>query len=90
MTTGGVDPELKAFLDSYEEFVDEYVKFMKKYMANPLDVGSMLGDYTDMLNTLADFETKLDKYDTNTMSAADAAYYLEVTNRCTQKMLEIL
>ncbi len=88
--TGGVDPELKAFLDSYEEFVDEYVEFMKNYMANPLDVGSMLGDYTDMMTKLADFEAKLDKYDTDDMSTDDAAYYLEVTTRCTQKMLGVL
>ncbi len=88
--TGGVDPDLKAFLDSYEKFVDEYVEFMKNYMANPLDVGSMLGDYTDMMTKLADFETKLDKYDTDDMSTEDAAYYLEVTTRCTQKMLSVL
>ena len=87
--TGGVDPDLKAFLDSYEKFVDEYVDFMKKYMANPTDL-SLLGEYTDMMTELTDFETKLDKYDSNNMSTEDAAYYLEVTTRCTQKMLEIL
>lgn len=87
--TGGVDPDLKAFLDSYEKFVDEYVDFMKKYMANPTDL-SLLGEYTDMLAELSEFESKLDKYDSNNMSTEDAAYYLEVTSRCTQKMLEIL
>lgn len=87
--TGGVDPDLKAFLDSYEKFVDEYVDFMKKYMANPTDL-SLLGEYTDMLSELSDFETKLNKYDSNNMSTEDAAYYLEVTTRCSQKMLEIL
>ena len=87
--TGGVDPELKAFLDSYEAYVDEYVEFMKKYMANPTDL-SLLGEYTDMMDKLADFETKLDKYDSNAMSTEDAAYYPEVTTRCTQKMLEVL
>ncbi len=87
--TGGVDPDLKAFLDSYEKFVDEYVDFMKKYMANPSDL-SLLGEYTDMLAELSEFESKLDKYDSNNMSTEDAAYYLEVTSRCTQKMLEIL
>ncbi len=89
ISTGGVDPDLKAFLDSYEEFVDEYVDFMKKYMANPTDL-SLMGEYTDMLSKLSDFETKLDKYDSKDMSTEDAAYYLEVTTRCTQKMLEIL
>ena len=87
--TGGVNPDLKAFLDSYEKFVDEYVDFMKKYMANPTDL-SLLGEYTDMLTELSEFETKLDKYDSNNMSTEDAAYYLEVTNRCTQKMLAVL
>ncbi len=86
----GVDPDLKAFLDSYEEFVDEYVDFMKKYMADPTNVMGMLTEYTDMMTELADFETKLDSYNTNDMSTQDAAYYLEVTTRCTQKMLEIL
>ena len=87
--TGGVDPDLKAFLDSYEDFVDEYVEFMKKYMANPTDL-SLLGEYSDMMTKYTDFATKVEKYDTNTMSTEDAAYYLEVTGRCTQKMLEIL
>ena len=90
IATGGVDPDLKAFLDSYEDFVDEYVDFMKKYMADPTNVMGMLTEYTDMMTELADFETKLDAYDTNNMSTQDAAYYLEVTTRCTQKMLEIL
>ena len=43
-----------------------------------------------MMGTYADFTEKLAQYDENEMSAADAAYYLEVTTRCTQKMLEIL
>ncbi len=89
VATGGVDPDLKAFLNSYEEFVDEYVDFMKKYMANPTDL-SLMGEYADMLSKLSDFDTKLDNYDSNNMSTEDAAYYLEVTTRCTQKMLEIL
>lgn len=88
-SAGGVDPDLKAFLDSYEDFVDEYVEFMKKYMANPTDL-SLLGEYSDMMSKYTDFATKIDKYDTNTMSTEDAAYYLEVTGRCTQKMLGIL
>lgn len=31
----------------------------------------------------------MDAYDTEEMSAADLAYYLEVTARCTQKMLSV-
>lgn len=84
-----VDPDLKAFLDSYEKFVDEYVVFMKKYMADPSNAISMLSEYTKIMEKYEDFAEKVDKYDSNSMSTADAKYYLEVTNRCTQKMLEI-
>ena len=87
-SSDGVDPDLKAFLDSYEEFMDEYIDFMQKYMANPTDL-TLLGEYADMMQKCADFEEKVDKYDTKEMSTADAAYYLEVTNRVTQKMLKI-
>jgi len=89
ITTGGVDPDLKAFLDSYEAFVDEYVAFMKQYMNNPANSINMLNDYMTILERLEDFEDKVDRYDTDEMSVADAAYYLEVTTRCYQKMLTV-
>ena len=88
-TSTGVDPDLKAFLDSYEDFVDEYVDFMKKYTADPNNVVSMLGEYTDMMTRYSDFAEKIDKYDSKTMSTEDAKYYLDVTTRCSKKMLEI-
>ena len=87
--TPGVDPELKAFLDN-EKFIDEYVAFMKTYNSDPANALSMLAEYSRIMETYADFTEKLAQYDENEMSAADAAYYLEVTTRCTQKMLEIL
>ena len=87
--TTGVDPDLKAFLDSYEEFVDEYVVFMKKYMADPTNAVSMLTEYSEIMGKYADFAEKVDQYDSKEMSTEDAKYYLEVTTRCTQKMLDI-
>ncbi len=84
-----MDPELKAFLDSYERFVDEYVAFMRKYKQNPTDL-SLLTEYADIMQKYSDFETAIDRYDSNSMSTADASYYLEVTTRCTQKMLKIM
>ena len=86
--TGGVDPDLKAFLDSYEEFVDQYVEFMKKYNSDPNNMVSMLGEYGEMMQKYADFADKIDKYDSNSMSTEDSKYYIEVTTRCAQKMLE--
>ena len=87
--TDGVDPEVKDFLDSYEEFVDEYVEFMKKYQSDSSNTISMLGEYSEMMQKYADFAEKIDKYDSTNMSAADYKYYIEVTTRCTQKMLEV-
>ena len=49
-TVNGVDPDLKAFLDSYEAFMDEYVDFMKKYMADPGNVINMLSEYSDIMS----------------------------------------
>ena len=43
---GGLDPDFKAAMDSYEKFMDEYVAFMKKYSANPTDM-SLITDYAD-------------------------------------------
>ena len=84
-----VDPDLKAFLDRYEDFVDEYVRFMQSYYANPTDL-SLLSKYADIMKKYADFEEKINAYDSKNMSTADASYYLEVTTRCTQKMLKVL
>lgn len=89
-STGGVDPDLKAFLDSYEAFVDEYVIFMKKYMNDPTNALSMIGEYGEIMQKYEDFAKKVEQYDTNEMSVEDAKYYLEVTGRCTQKMMDIL
>ena len=88
-TINGVDPDLKAFLDSYEAFMDEYVDFMKKYMNDPGNAISMLTEYTEIMVKYEDFADKIDKYDSDSMSTEDAKYYLEVVNRCNQKMLEM-
>lgn len=82
-----VDPDLKAFLDDYEDFVDQYVKFMKEYQKDSTNL-QLISDYADMVQKEADFSEKLAKYDSDTMSAADAAYYAKVTARCTKKLAE--
>jgi RNA polymerase subunit RPABC4/transcription elongation factor Spt4 len=83
----GVDPDLKAFLDEYEEFMNQYTDFMVKYESSDDALGMML-DYTKMLQEYAEFTDKLEKYDTKEMSDADAAYYLEVTSRVTANMIK--
>ena len=78
----GVDPDLRAFLDEYEEFMDKYIEFMQKY-ENSSNTAAMFADYTAKY---ASFTEKLDRYDSDTMSAADSAYYLEVVTRVNQKL----
>lgn len=88
-TADRVDPELKAFLDSYEEFIDEYILFMKKYMDDPGNAVTMLGEYASIMEKYGEFAEAVEKYDEKEMSTADAKYYLEVTNRINQKMLDL-
>ena len=85
---------MKAFLDSYEEFVDKYVVFMKKYLGSTSsgDYGELLAmyqDYMDILKQLEEFQQKADNYNSKNMSKEDLAYYLDSLNRIQKKMLEV-
>lgn len=81
----GVDPQLKATLDSYEKFIDEYISFVKKYKDSNQPV-SMLADYTKIMTQYADWATKLSEIKSENLSPADLGYYMEVTARCAQKI----
>ena len=82
----GVSPDVKEALDSYEAFMDEYIAFMQKYKSSD-DVSSMMMDYATYMTKYADMMKKIDAMDSKNMSAADAAYYAEVTTRVSQKLL---
>ncbi|MGN1114444.1 MAG: DUF6591 domain-containing protein [Oscillospiraceae bacterium] len=84
-----VSPEFKATMDSYEEFFDEYVEFMNNYK-NSTDVLSMLNDYTEYLSKYSEMMDKLNSIDQSKLSAADAAYYLEVSARITKKLANVV
>lgn len=83
-----VTPEFKQMMDSYEAFFDEYIAFMKKY-ENSDDVSGLMTDYADYMKKYADYMEKLDTVDTQKLSAADDAYYLEVQTRIMKKLSEI-
>lgn len=85
---GGVSPDVKEALDSYEAVMDEYVAFMQKYKDSGYSA-SMLGDYTSMLQKYTEFSQKIDAMDTDNMSTADYQYYIEVTSRVSQKLLDV-
>jgi hypothetical protein len=87
--SGEVTPAFKATMDSYEEFFDKYVAFMKKYnKADSNDYFAMLSDYAEMLTKYAEMTEAMDDIDTDSLSTADYAYYIEVTARIYVKLLE--
>ncbi len=70
--------------------MDEYVAFMQKYMsADPTSMVSMMGDYYSILARYTEFAEKIDAFDESELTNAELAYYLEVTNRVSQKLLSI-
>ena len=85
-----MDPQLKAALDSYEEFIDEYVKFLKTYTQTS-DPMAMLREYTQYMTKYSELMQKISELDKmrDQMSAADLAYYIDWTARIEKKMLEI-
>lgn len=88
--SGDVTPSFKATMDSYEEFFDKYVAFIKKYKeADANDALAMLSDYTEMLTKYAEMTEAMDDIDTDSLSTADYAYYIEVTARISTKLLEV-
>ena len=84
----GMRPEFKAAMDSYEDFYDEYCDFMKKYQANPTDM-TLLTEYTTIMSKLTDMEEKFEAWDESEMNSAELNYYVEVSSRVAQKLLEV-
>ncbi len=83
-----IDPEFKAAMDSYENFMNEYVEFMKKYQNNPTDLG-LLADYADYMSKYADFVADFSKWENEEMNTAETAYYIDVQARVSKKLLEV-
>ena len=85
-----IRPEVKEFLDAYEACMDEYVDFMQKYMnADPSSMVPMMEDYYSILARYTEFVEKIDAFDESELTNAELAYYLEVTNRVSQKLLSV-
>ncbi|MBQ7503852.1 MAG: hypothetical protein IJT79_00850 [Ruminococcus sp.] len=83
-----VSAGFKKTMDEYEAFMDDYVDFMKKYKKSS-DVAAMLTEYTEMMSKYTDFTEKIDDIDEDSLSTADAAYYVEVTARVAKKLAEV-
>lgn len=86
--SGGLDPEFKAAMDSYETFMNDYVDFMKKYSDNPSDL-NLLTDYADYMNKYSEFVEDFEKWEDEEMNTAETAYYIDVQARVSKKLLEL-
>lgn len=84
----GLDPDFKAAMDSYEEFMNEYVAFMKKYNDNQSDL-SLLADYAKFSLKYTEFMDDFEKWEDTDLNTEESQYYIEVQSRVTQKLLEI-
>ena len=63
---------------------------MQHYMNDESDSTlSMMGDYYRILRRYTEFAEKIDAFDESELTNAELAYYLEVTNRVSQKLLRV-
>ncbi len=83
-----VTVSFKEMLDEYEAFMNEYCDFMEKYK-NSGNAAELLNDYLDFMNRYTEFTKKIDNVDEDSLSEADLAYYLEVTQRVTKRLASI-
>lgn len=84
-----IDPDFKAAMDSYEDFIDEYVEFMKKYKESDGKDVSLLSDYADYMQKYTEFAEDFEKWENEELTTAETAYYIEVQARVSQKLLEV-
>lgn len=85
----GLSEDFKTAMDSYEAFFDEYVDFMKKYKeSNGTDL-SLLLDYSNYVSKYAEMLADFEKWENCELSNEELAYYMQVQNRITQKLLEV-
>lgn len=84
----GMRPEFKAAMDSYEEFYMEYCDFMEKYNRNPSDL-TLMGEYFLLLAKMEEMEADFASWTEGELNDAEFAYYLEVSDRVMERMLEV-
>ena len=81
-------PEFKEAMDSYEKFYKEYCEVLKKYNNNPTDL-SLLNQYTKLMQQSVEMGEKFEIWDNGEMNDVELKYYLEVSGRVTQMLIEV-
>lgn len=86
-----VDPEFKSALDQYEAFIDGYCDFLEAYLKANTDTQlSMMEDYAAWTSQYAEVMDAVRTLDAcqDEMTPAQLNYYVEVTARVSQRMIE--
>ena len=86
--TDGIRSEFKKALDTYEQFFDEDYAFMNRY-SNSGYSPEMMGDYLTFLSKYQEAMDSLNRLDNQELNNSELLYYLEVTERITQKLTEV-
>ncbi len=82
----GIRPEFKEAMDSYEAFFDEYISFMSRFTEAEFSL-DLLTDYTDFMEKYTETMESMDKWGEGDLSTEESAYYLEVTTRINNKLI---
>ena len=85
---GLISPEFKETMDNYEAWFDHYCDVMKRYQEDSTDL-ELLSQMTDLLAEETTMLEEMENMDQDDMSAAELAYYLEVTARIEKNLLEV-
>ena len=63
--------------------------YLRILWAGIFPILTMLSEYTELLSQYNTYMDKVSKIDEDSLSSADLAYYLDVTNRVNKKLLEV-
>jgi FtsZ-interacting cell division protein ZipA len=80
--------DFKQAMDSYEAFFDEYVETMRLYKEDPTNT-EVLSQYSDILMREAKMLKEFDEWESEDMTTAETAYYLEVQSRIYAKLATV-
>ena len=81
-------PEFKEAMDAYEAFYDEYCEFMVEYQKNPTDL-TLLAKYGELMIKVTEMDKAFEEWEEGEMNDAELKYYLEVSNRIMQKLIDV-
>lgn len=87
-SSNDIRPDFKKAMDSYEDFFESYCEFMKKYQANPTDLG-LLTEYAKFMQQYAETMEEMENLKSDDLNAAELVYYTEVNARITKMLLDV-